>query len=333
MANALAITLHAVASENASGQGDAVDIGAGRSCVKLRLVIDELTGTDPAIDVGLETADTDTGPWVPVPDPFSQVTEPGAQELAFAPCRRYVRATWTIADAEGTTGPVVQTGTGPAITVTGEPATSDPGNVTITLGGTRGTATFDWSACGESGSATTAATVVLGTTGLTVAFPLGTYVLADEYDWTCTPDPNDAVVSFALAGEAHQLYAEPADIANTSLPAEVVAASSPSVLAACCLRATDDAANKLADVCELPLVSWDAAFRGAVADIAGFYAMKHRGFDPTQGPDALIRTGFTDAMAWLKRIADKKEKPPVVDSTTTVYEGATVVVTKASRGW
>ncbi|GMV18333.1 MAG: hypothetical protein AMXMBFR56_65570 [Polyangiaceae bacterium] len=84
-------------------------------------------------------------------------------------------------------GAVAQSGAGPVVTITGTPLMPGSGLITITLGGARGVATFNWSFGGQSGvGVATAATVALGTTGLTANFPVGTYVLNETYAWSST---------------------------------------------------------------------------------------------------------------------------------------------------
>ncbi len=74
--------------------------------------------------------------------------------------------------------------TPPVITLTGHPAANYDLQVDIIVGGARGTATFIWTSDGgatNSAITTTAATVVLGTTGLTAAFATGTYDADNQY--------------------------------------------------------------------------------------------------------------------------------------------------------
>lgn len=78
--------------------------------------------------------------------------------------------------------PAVQVGGGPAVTLTGTPTIGGRGRITIATGGARGVATFDWVLDGQSGSGvTTAATVALGTTGLTANFPDTPLTPDDDY--------------------------------------------------------------------------------------------------------------------------------------------------------
>lgn len=149
--------------------GASFELGSKRV---LRLVLDvtEAVGDDPTLDVTVQGSQDATN-WFTL-GAFTQTAVAVTERKTF-PTARFVRAVANIEGVDtGTSGGVVHTGTGlDGVTVSGEPITDDPGNITITLGGDRGVATFDWSACGESDTGvTTAATVVLGTTGLTAAF-------------------------------------------------------------------------------------------------------------------------------------------------------------------
>lgn len=77
-------------------------------------------------------------------------------------------------------------GSPPSVTISGNYTSVYTGIVKITLGGSRGTATFKYSLNGGStwsADITTAASYAIGTTGLTLTFGTGTYVLNDQYTW------------------------------------------------------------------------------------------------------------------------------------------------------
>jgi hypothetical protein len=97
----------------------------------------------------------------------------------------------TIAFPAATMGAVTQSGAGPAVTLTGTPAGDYQLVIQIDLGGTRGTATFKWStddgATWTAEDVLTAASVVLGSTGLTANFATGTYVLNETYSADTEP--------------------------------------------------------------------------------------------------------------------------------------------------
>jgi len=88
--------------------------------------------------------------------------------------------------ATGTTPPAVSiSGTAPFTNV-------DKIEIDITLGGARGTALFQWKLNGvvQATGVVTAATNVLGTTGLTANFPVGTYNADNVYTKTNDPTAN-----------------------------------------------------------------------------------------------------------------------------------------------
>lgn len=87
-------------------------------------------------------------------------------------------------------------GAPPAITVSGTPNDRYNLQVEVVLGGARGTATFKYSLdawdedvapATESQTRLTAATYAMVGSGLTLAFPIGTYVAGDVYTLECIP--------------------------------------------------------------------------------------------------------------------------------------------------
>ena len=84
------------------------------------------------------------------------------------------------------TSPVTKSGTGTlALTLTGTPLIQGALSVQITTAGVEGTAAFSWQMGAQSGTAvTTGVTNVLGTTGLTANWGVGTAVKGDSYSAT-----------------------------------------------------------------------------------------------------------------------------------------------------
>ena len=92
------------------------------------------------------------------------------------------------ASTAGSSSAVSQSGAGPAMTLTGTPDDYYLGIVQMLSGGARGTATFRHSLDGGatwSDAILTAATYALSN-GVTLNFPVGTYVLGETYSWTNT---------------------------------------------------------------------------------------------------------------------------------------------------
>lgn len=68
----------------------------------------------------------------------------------------------------------------------------------------------------------------------------------------------------------------------------------------------------------LPLISWSEDLRSAVCDLAAYKLMGRRGFAPSSGSNAEIRSSFDDARDWLLLVSTgKTELVDCVDSTTT----------------
>jgi phage gp36-like protein len=92
MANALDITLHALAAEAAGGAGVGVDIGT-RTAVKLSLYVQAVT--DESLTVYVETSPDDVM-WRELGQFTAVSASPAVDELAFDRCERYVRCRWTL---------------------------------------------------------------------------------------------------------------------------------------------------------------------------------------------------------------------------------------------
>lgn len=99
MANPLAVTLHASAAETTSSASTAIDIGALRSCLKLRLELDAITGTDARATIYVETGASAAGPWRSL-GAFPALSVAATKDQVFADCLRFNRVRWLL---EGTT--------------------------------------------------------------------------------------------------------------------------------------------------------------------------------------------------------------------------------------
>jgi phage gp36-like protein len=66
----------------------------------------------------------------------------------------------------------------------------------------------------------------------------------------------------------------------------------------------------------LPLHSWTQSLTQAVADIATYWLMKKRGFNPEAESTKLISGAYRDALDWLEEVASNlKVDPAFVDAT------------------
>lgn len=101
MSNALAVDLLTLGAQAASSSGAAVDIAAIRSALDLEVRVDAVSGTDPTLDVVIETSGSESGPWRSANGTLTQITDaaasgPGVYKFYVADCARYNRVTWTI---------------------------------------------------------------------------------------------------------------------------------------------------------------------------------------------------------------------------------------------
>jgi phage gp36-like protein len=91
MANAVAIILHALGAEIATGSATGVDIGT-RSAVKLTLRVPAVTGT---FTVTVETS-PDNSVWRALGAFTAVSSAPAVQQLSFDRAERYVRVSWVL---------------------------------------------------------------------------------------------------------------------------------------------------------------------------------------------------------------------------------------------
>lgn len=98
------------------------------------------------------------------------------------------------------------------------------------------------------------------------------------------------------------------------------------------VNASAEADDYLASQYTLPLSAWPDSLSMHVAHIAAYRLATGRGFNTEGGPTTL-RTLYDDAIAWLKAIRAGSGLAGVTDSTPTVEEGGTYVVTNTRRGW
>ncbi len=108
------------------------------------------------------------------------------------------------ADVRAPVGPVTKIGTGPDITASGSPLAAAQVSLVITAGGARNEGQYQLSADGGDtfGQARTIpvdGVVAVGTTGVTIAMPAGTYVAGDTYTFdVLEPAPTAASVIAAI---------------------------------------------------------------------------------------------------------------------------------------
>ncbi len=99
--------------------------------------------------------------------------------------------------------------------------------------------------------------------------------------------------------------------------------------------ASDLALSYLARRYTLPLVSWGNDVRRVVCHIASWDLACRKGFDPESAHDVAIRLRYTDAIAWLKGVADGSViASEIEDSSISSADPVGPVMTSDdARGW
>ena len=138
-------------------------------------------------------------------------------------------------------------------------------------------------------------------------------------------------------------YAQPADLANTGLTAAALNGVSNGAQVAALQEASGYINSALADQFTLPLIQWGADIRNVCVQIASWYCLRARGYNPTKDADVTILKGYAQAMSWLDDVAAGKKTPDqLIDSSAGPVEaGAPQVLSPAPinstgsqlRGW
>ncbi len=130
-------------------------------------------------------------------------------------------------------------------------------------------------------------------------------------------------------------YASSSDLDEAGLPSGVLAGLAAGTIDRALERASRSADAYLRDRYNLPLSApYDQSLVDAVCQLASWRLMQRRGFNPNTPGDAVIRVGYEDAIAFLKRVANgqaqldvvqaspEAEQPLVSSSTPRGYSGA-----------
>lgn len=140
--------------------------------------------------------------------------------------------------------------------------------------------------------------------------------------------------TFSVTGSAFVVYATPADLdalGPAALSTEEISADDKDRVL---VSVSTEADGYLNARYTLPLTAWGDDLRQHVVNIAAYRLLVRRGWSPVSPEDETIRTGYTDAIAWLSKVKDERISPPgIVDSTPDTYDAGGFVVSKPKRGW
>lgn len=138
--------------------------------------------------------------------------------------------------------------------------------------------------------------------------------------------------TFALAGQALQLYATPAEVAGLGVAAEALANVDPATMADHLIANVDDINDTLGNRFKLPLVKWPRSLTKHLANITAWTVLSNRGVSPNSG-DKDIQDRHDTAWKKLRDIAENRagSVEGYVDSTPTVKDDSTFVWSRRRR--
>lgn len=132
-----------------------------------------------------------------------------------------------------------------------------------------------------------------------------------------------AIVTFAVAGSAHTLYATPAQIKCAPGVLEGVTASAKAIA---CIEASGEAEGYLNRAYTAPLTAWPPEVTHKTGKIAAWNIVVDRGIRP-DGADEIIGSERDMAIKWFDKVGAGHLRPPgIVDSTPDTYEAGGYVV-------
>ena len=223
-----------------------------------------------------------------------------------------------------TWGPVVFVGSGPStgVSFTGAPFQPAPLPVQVQMiaGGVVGVATFDYSTDGGitfSGVYTTASTVALEGTGITVAFAPGTYVAADTYTTSYTGNGfiYAAQVPGGVTGSTQPTW--PTQVGATVLDGTVtwLNIGPNNAISIAILAASEEANMDVGQAYELPLIAWGYDLKRLVAKLTAYNLAQVRGYNPAIPAEDTYRIAYEQVKRDLKDVANRRKQLDVVGQT------------------
>lgn len=127
-------------------------------------------------------------------------------------------------------------------------------------------------------------------------------------------------------------YASNTEFTEAGLPAGAIVGLSSGMITRTLERASRVADTYLRDRYKLPLSDpYDPSLVDCVCQIAAWRLMQRRGFNPNTPGDAVIRVGYEDAIAFLKRVSNGQAQLDVVQSAPNAEEP--IVSSSIPRGY
>lgn len=104
-------------------------------------------------------------------------------------------------------------------------------------------------------------------------------------------------------------YATADEFKESGLPPVALLGLDDATIDKCIERASGLVDSYIGQRFKLPLVSYGNDIKQCAIDLAAFYTMKHRGFQPGAADADTVRMAFEDALRWLKDVQAGRATP------------------------
>lgn len=226
-----------------------------------------------------------------------------------------------------TWGAVAFAGSGPptAVAFSGTPLQPAPFSIQVAMedAGALGTATFEYSMDGGftwSGEYTTAATVLLEGTGITVSFAAATYVSGDTY--TAPYTGNGFIYAAQVPGGTTGVTQPtwPLQVGATVVDGTVtwLNIGQNNAISIAIMGGSEEANMDLGQAYGLPLIAWGYDLKLLVADLVAYRLARVRGYNPAIPAEDVFRISYEQTKRTLREVANRKKQLDVVGQNSQV---------------
>lgn len=109
-------------------------------------------------------------------------------------------------------------------------------------------------------------------------------------------------------------YATADEFKESGLPPVALLGLDDAIITKCIERASGLVDSYIGARFKLPLASYGADIKQATIDLAAFWTMKRRGFQPGAADAETVRMSFEDAVKWLKDVQSGRATPSFPDT-------------------
>lgn len=127
-------------------------------------------------------------------------------------------------------------------------------------------------------------------------------------------------------------YAGTDELPRYGLPEEMLRGVNEEIAHGFLCSASDMVDSAAGDHYEIPLTNWSGDVRMYVCWIAAYLVAAHHGYNP-EGSDQLFYQRYTDALAWLEKLATGSRRIPGGTTRGPAGIGGPIVISRPLRGF